>query len=178
MKMPMKVTHKIRKRRNTIQRRKILLAVQKLERHATAEELYERLHVEMPEISLSTVYRNLKALADEGLVSVTDLGNGLVFEAVEGPVWSSGNTLRSILDAHDAVVDDPDPHPDKLERGAAARLRDVVGTFNQLAFADPALRRRDANRPGPQEHQRSISEINIVLEVAALPAADRTITNA
>ena len=81
----MRVTHKIRKRRNTIQRRKILLAVQKLEGHATAEELYERLHVEMPEISLSTVYRNLKTLADEGLVSVTDLGNGLEFEAVEGP---------------------------------------------------------------------------------------------
>jgi Fe2+ or Zn2+ uptake regulation protein len=79
----MKVTHKIRKRRNTIQRRKILLTVQKLKTHVTAEDIYERLHVEMPEISLSTVYRNLKTLADEGLVSVTDLGDGLVFEAVE-----------------------------------------------------------------------------------------------
>ena len=83
MKMPMKVTHKIRKRRNTIQRRKTLSAVQKLNTHATAEDIYERLHVEMPELSLSTVYRNLKSLADEGLVSVTDLGDGLVFEAVK-----------------------------------------------------------------------------------------------
>ena len=81
--MIMKMTHKIRKRRNTIQRRKTLLAVQKLNTHATAEDIYERLHVEMPELSLSTVYRNLKTLADEGLVSVTDLGDGLVFEAVK-----------------------------------------------------------------------------------------------
>jgi Fe2+ or Zn2+ uptake regulation protein len=79
----MQTTYQIRKRRNTIQRRKILLAVQKLNTHATAEDVYERLHTEMPEISLSTVYRNLKALADEGLVSVTDLGDGMVFEAVE-----------------------------------------------------------------------------------------------
>jgi Fe2+ or Zn2+ uptake regulation protein len=79
----MKVTHKIRKRRNTIQRRKTLLTVQKLKAHVTAEDVYERLQVEMPEISLSTVYRNLKTLADEGLVSVTDLGDGMVFEALE-----------------------------------------------------------------------------------------------
>ena len=79
----MNTTPKIRKRRNTIQRRKTLQMVQKSRTHATAEAIYERLHVEMPEISLSTVYRNLKALADEGLISVTDLGDGLVFEAVE-----------------------------------------------------------------------------------------------
>jgi Fe2+ or Zn2+ uptake regulation protein len=79
----MKISNKIRKRRNTIQRRKTLLTVQKLDSHATAEDIYERLQTEMPEISLSTVYRNLKALADEGLVSVTDLGSGMVFEAIQ-----------------------------------------------------------------------------------------------
>jgi hypothetical protein len=57
----MKITHKIRKRRNTIQRRKTLSTVQKMNSHVTAEDVYERLHVEMPEISLSTVYRNLKS---------------------------------------------------------------------------------------------------------------------
>ena len=97
-------------------------------------------------------------------------------EAVERLVWSSGNTLRGILAAHDGVVDQPDPHPDTLERGAAERLRDVVGTFNQLAVADPALRERDANRPGPQEHQNSTSEINIVIELGTKAAADRAIT--
>ena len=51
--------------------------------HVTAETVFDRLKPEIPELSLSTVYRNLKTLADEGKVSVSDLGNGLVFEAVE-----------------------------------------------------------------------------------------------
>lgn len=76
-------------------------------------------------------------------------------EVVERQVWSSGNTLRSIRAAHDAVKNDRDPHPDKLDNGVAERLRDVVDTFNQLAVADLSLRQRDAGRPGPQEHQRT-----------------------
>ena len=71
-------------------------------------------------------------------------------QAVERRVWSSGNTLRSILATHDLVADDRDPHPDKLDKGAAERLRDVVGTFNQLAVADPALRRRELEPTRPE----------------------------
>ena len=97
-------------------------------------------------------------------------------QAVERLVWSSGNTLRSILAAHDLVAADRDPHPEKLDSGAAERLRDVVGTFNQLAIADPALRLRDANRPGPQEHHRSLDEINIVAGIAIEAAGNRFIT--
>jgi hypothetical protein len=89
-----------------------------------------------------------------------------IADAVERRVWSSGNTLRSILAAHDAVAKDRDPHPDKLDPGVAESLRDVVETFNQLALADPTLRQRDAGRSGPQEHDRSINEIEIVVEVA------------
>jgi hypothetical protein len=98
-------------------------------------------------------------------------------DAVERLVWSSGNTLRGILRAHDAVADDPDAPFDKLDRGAAERLRDVVDTFNQLAVADPSLRARDAGRPGPQEHARTLEEIRIVAEPVAVAAADRTITS-
>jgi len=99
-----------------------------------------------------------------------------VSEAVERLVWSSGNTLRSILAAHDAVRGDRDLHPDKLDNGAAERLRDAVGTFNQLAVADPSLRRRDGGRPGPQEHARTLDEIKIVVEVVAEAASNRNIT--
>lgn len=97
-------------------------------------------------------------------------------QAVERLVWSSGNTLRSILAAHDLVAADRDPHPEKLDRGAAERLRDVVGTFNQLAVADPSMRRRDANRAGPQEHQCSLDEISIVAGIAIEAAGNRFIT--
>ena len=84
--------------------------------------------------------------------------------------------MRSILAAHDLVAVDRDPHPEKLDRGAAESLRDVVGTFNQLAVADPSLRRRDANRPGPQEHEHSIDEINIAAGITIEAANSRFIT--
>jgi hypothetical protein len=97
-------------------------------------------------------------------------------DATERLVWSSGNSLRSILAGHDAVAADYDPHPDKLDRGVVERLRDAVDTFNQLAVADPALRHRDAGRPGPQEHQRTLSEIEVVEDAIEAAADDRNIT--
>jgi hypothetical protein len=100
----------------------------------------------------------------------------VISEAIERQVWSSGNTLRCILAAHDAVKGDHDPHPDKLDNGAAERLRDAVDTFNQLAVADPSLRRRDASRPGPQEYERSLDEIRVVVEITRKAATARTIT--
>jgi hypothetical protein len=98
-------------------------------------------------------------------------------EAIERRVWSSGNTMRSILAAHNAVAHE-DFHPDKLDHGAAERLRDLVETFNQLAFADPLLRQRDTSRPGPQEYQRTIDQIKTVIHVVDEAAGSRAITNA
>jgi len=72
----------MKKSRMTYQRRMILSQVEASHDHITAEIIYEQLKPAMPELSLSTVYRNLKALADEGKVSVSDLGTGLVYEAV------------------------------------------------------------------------------------------------
>jgi hypothetical protein len=119
----------------------------------------------------------LGARLSEAVLRFQDRAPAKIADAVERRVWSSGNTLRVILSAHDAVAGDRDPHPDKLDRGVAERLRDLVETFNQLAFADPALRQRDARRPGPQEHDRSIKEIEIVVEVTAQAAENRAITS-
>jgi hypothetical protein len=118
----------------------------------------------------------LGARLSKAVLTFQDRTPEKIADAVERRVWSSGNTLRSILAAHDAVDEDRDPHPDKLDRGVTERLRDVVETFNQLALADPALRQRDARRPGPQEHDRSINEIEIVVEVTRQAASDRAIT--
>jgi len=73
----------MKKTRMTHQRRMILAQLLLRHDHVTAEILYEQLKPAMPELSLSTVYRSLKALADEGKISVSDLGTGLVYEAVE-----------------------------------------------------------------------------------------------
>ncbi len=54
--------------RMTKQRRAILAALQGDTSHPTAEEIYLRVKRELPHISLATVYRNLRRLAEEGLV--------------------------------------------------------------------------------------------------------------
>ena len=55
-------------RRNTRQRRVILEAVRELGCHPTAEQVFDRVRKELPGTSMSTVYRNLGILADQGLI--------------------------------------------------------------------------------------------------------------
>ena len=53
-------------KRHTIQRTLVFDAVNKLQCHATADEIYEEIAKEHPNISRATVYRNLKQLAEAG----------------------------------------------------------------------------------------------------------------
>ena len=54
------------KTRNTIQRALVLEAVNRLQCHATADEIYAEIAKEHPHISRATVYRNLNLLAELG----------------------------------------------------------------------------------------------------------------
>ncbi|WP_457625983.1 Fur family transcriptional regulator [Persephonella sp.] len=56
------------KRRNTQQRKVILEILRSTDIHPTADWIYERARQVIPNISLGTVYRNLKILKDEGLI--------------------------------------------------------------------------------------------------------------
>ena len=62
--------------RNTKQRRVILEELRKVTSHPTAPELYDRVRVRLPRISLSTVYRNLDRLVQQGVVNRIDGGAG------------------------------------------------------------------------------------------------------
>ena len=53
------------KNRNTIQRSLVLEAVNKLQCHATADQIYAEIVKEHPTISRATVYRNLNLLREE-----------------------------------------------------------------------------------------------------------------
>lgn len=55
-------------KRNTIQRSLVLEAVNKLQCHATADEVYEEILKEHPTISRATVYRNLNLLSEMGKI--------------------------------------------------------------------------------------------------------------
>ena len=55
--------------RNTKQRRKILEILNSTKEHPTAEWIYSKLKNQLPNLSLGTVYRNLKILQKQGAVA-------------------------------------------------------------------------------------------------------------
>ena len=55
-------------RKNSKKRQVILDALAATTAHPTAQELYQQLKPDYPDLSLGTVYRNLSVLAEEGLV--------------------------------------------------------------------------------------------------------------
>lgn len=77
-------------RRSTRQRRLVLDAVQSLDCHPTAGEVYDFVHERDEHVSLGTVYRNLSLLADEGTIL-----------AVKAP---GENHYDHRVDPHDHVV--------------------------------------------------------------------------
>jgi Fe2+ or Zn2+ uptake regulation protein len=68
--------------RQTKQRQAILTLLRGISSHPTADQLYDEVRKEIPNISKGTVYRNLKVLQEMGLVSELNL-NGTIsrFEA-------------------------------------------------------------------------------------------------
>lgn len=63
-------------RRNTIQKELTLKAVFALKGHVTADEVYEFIKKDYPNIGKGTVYRNLSLLADEGEVLRVEIPDG------------------------------------------------------------------------------------------------------
>jgi Fur family peroxide stress response transcriptional regulator len=62
--------------RTTEQRKAIFAILQGDSSHPTAEAIYLKVKQQMPHISLGTVYRNLKMLADQGLISEIPVAEG------------------------------------------------------------------------------------------------------
>ena len=64
------------KNRNTIQRAPVLEAVNALQCHATADEVYEAIKKEHPTVSKATVYRNLNLLSEMGEIRKMEIPGG------------------------------------------------------------------------------------------------------
>ena len=58
--------------RNSRQRSAILQVLKESTDHPTADVIHERVKAEMPNISLGTVYRDLRQLTDEGLITIVE----------------------------------------------------------------------------------------------------------
>ncbi len=66
-------------RRNTIQKKLVLETVQQLQRHITADEVYQTILKKHPKIGKGTVYRNLNILVEEGKIRKIEIPNGSDF---------------------------------------------------------------------------------------------------
>ncbi|MDR1619504.1 MAG: transcriptional repressor [Clostridiales bacterium] len=64
------------RRKHSKKRDQILYAVQSTQTHPSAQWVYERIKPVVPEISLSTVYRNMSQLKDDGLVASLGVVDG------------------------------------------------------------------------------------------------------
>ena len=62
--------------RLTPQRMMVLEAIEASHDHISAEEIHARARLQYPYINISTVYRTLELLKENGLVTETDLGGG------------------------------------------------------------------------------------------------------
>jgi len=67
----------------TAQRQAILTGLRRLGQRASAREIYEELCKDKQGISLDTVYRNLRILAEIGLVQQIFLQSGALFELTD-----------------------------------------------------------------------------------------------
>ena len=61
--------------RKSRQRQHILEILKATNTHPTADWIYHKLKPKMPNLSIGTVYRNLKILAEQGLIKKLPLGN-------------------------------------------------------------------------------------------------------
>lgn len=68
-------------RRQTVQKTKIMEYMKNTKSHPTAETVYAEVSKELPMISLSTVYRNLNMMAEEGDILKLDFGNEAHYDA-------------------------------------------------------------------------------------------------
>ena len=62
--------------RLTPQREMVLSVLHQISGHATAEEIYSRVHARSSAVDISTVYRTLELLQEFGFAACVDLGDG------------------------------------------------------------------------------------------------------
>jgi Fe2+ or Zn2+ uptake regulation protein len=71
-----------RKKRGSIQRDRLLEILKSTDAHPTADWLYQQMKREFPNLSLGTVYRNLKILAEASMIK--ELRFGSTYDRFDG----------------------------------------------------------------------------------------------
>jgi len=95
------------------QRERILEILRSTDSHPTANWIYDRLKPEFPDLSLGTVYRNLRILERQG--EIVHLESGSTFDRFDA---RKGPHYHFICDSCGKVMDLDIPAASKLERMA------------------------------------------------------------
>ncbi|MBD3175745.1 MAG: transcriptional repressor [Armatimonadia bacterium] len=125
--------------RLTRQRRAILDELRKVTSHPTADELYEAVRRQCPNISLGTVYRNLETMSANGIIRRIDVaGRQMRFDADIEPHYH----IRCV---HCGRVDDVGSSTwDRLEKLASESTEyEVLGHTIEFTGVCPACKERE-----------------------------------
>ena len=94
-------------------------------------------------------------------------------------LWSRGNTLRRMLNAHDmaaASVDHTDPAI--LSTAVAEMLRDLVESYNVFIIGDTTGRELDEVRLGPREREEARTVVDVSLTIVEAVAGSEALATA
>lgn len=92
-------------KRNTVQKMKIMEYLMSTKSHPTAEAVYAEVSKDIPTISLSTVYRNLNAMADDGEILKFEVGNEAHFDAdISFHHHVYCKICKNVFDLHDKEI--------------------------------------------------------------------------
>jgi Fur family peroxide stress response transcriptional regulator len=96
-------------RRDTKQREAIIRILRNTRSHPTADQIYDEVRQDIPNISKGTVYRNLQLLAEDGAVSVLNIdGTQNRYEQKrEAHYHFKCETCRRVFDLNEPVDKDP-----------------------------------------------------------------------
>jgi Fe2+ or Zn2+ uptake regulation protein len=99
------------------QRERILEILQNTKEHPTANWIYDRLKHEFPNLSLGTVYRNLRILQEQGKINILDFGS--TFDRFDARLDTH---YHFICESCGKVYDVDIPVMEALEKKAAENL--------------------------------------------------------
>ena len=98
--------------------------------HPSAAWIYDRVRIQIPNISLGTVYRNLAALEKEGLIIKVPVGDSR--EHFDGDTTPHSHFYCKSCDAISDIPFDPSETREKAEADHGFEIHSVTYTFTGI----------------------------------------------
>lgn len=124
------------------QRRFILELLWQAKEHLSAREIYDRLNQQGKDIGHTSVYQNLEALSDQGIIECIERSDGRLYGNISDP-HSHVNCLdtNQIVDVH---VELPADLIHQIEQATGVRITDYSINFYGYRLPEPASQPADS----------------------------------